>query len=55
LLNSRHCQDGKWLSSGNPSGRPLGSKHKIAEAIIRDISDAWQEHGKSVLDRMAIE
>ena len=47
----------KWKpgESGNPSGRPLGSKQKIAEAIIRDISTAWQTHGATVLDRMATE
>jgi hypothetical protein len=46
--------DGKWISSGNPVGRPLGSRHKIAEAIVRDISDAWQNHGPGVLNRMAL-
>jgi hypothetical protein len=49
--------DGKWLP-GTPSpspGRPLSSRHKIAEAIVRDISAAWEKHGAVVLDRLAIE
>ena len=41
--------------SGNPAGRPLGSRHKITEAIIQDISGAWQTHGPRVLDRLAVE
>ena len=41
--------------SGNPAGRPLGSRHKITEAIIQDISGAWQTHGPQVLDRLAVE
>jgi Family of unknown function (DUF5681) len=40
--------------SGNPAGRPIGSRQKIAEAIIRDISVAWQTHGVDVLNKIAI-
>jgi len=38
----------------NPAGKPLGSRRKIAEAIVRDFSDAWQKHGNTVLDNMAL-
>jgi integrase len=38
--------------SGNPAGRPLGARHKITEAIIQDISGAWQTHGPQVLNRL---
>ena len=47
--------DGSPGESGNPAGRPLSSRHKITEAIIRDISGAWQTHGAQVLDRLAVE
>lgn len=49
----QRAPDGKWLSSGNPQGRPLGSRHKIAEAIIRDIAAEWERSGAKVLERMA--
>lgn len=39
--------------SGNVNGRPLGSRQKIAEAIIRDIAAEWERSGASVLERMA--
>jgi hypothetical protein len=41
--------------SGNPAGRPPSSRNKIAEAIVRDISVAWEKHGVSVLERLAVE
>jgi hypothetical protein len=49
----QRAPDGKWLSSGNPAGRPLGSRHKIADAIIRDIAAEWERSGAEVLERMA--
>jgi hypothetical protein len=49
----QRAPDGKWLSSGNPQGRPLGSRHRIAEAIIRDIAAEWERSGAGVLERMA--
>jgi hypothetical protein len=41
--------------SGNPSGRPIGARQKIAEAIIADIAAEWERSGAQVLQRMAIE
>jgi hypothetical protein len=37
--------DGRWLpgysGNANPPGRPIGSRQKIAEQIIRDIAADW--------------
>jgi hypothetical protein len=41
--------------SGNPAGRPPGSRQKIAEALLKDLAEVWQVHGKSVLERLAKE
>jgi hypothetical protein len=41
--------------SGNPTGRPIGSRAKIAETIIRDITAEWERSGAAVMQRMAIE
>jgi hypothetical protein len=41
--------------SGNPSGlpgRPLGSRHKLSEAFIRDVAAEWEVSGRAVLSRM---
>ena len=31
--------------SGNPRGRPKGSRHKIAECFLRDLLADYEEHG----------
>lgn len=46
-------QSKPWLfkpgQSGNPAGRPKGSRHKLAEAFIADMYEAWQKSGAGVL------
>jgi hypothetical protein len=39
--------------SGNPLGRPQSARNRIAERLLGDIADVWQEHGKEVLERLA--
>lgn len=38
--------------SGNPKGRPPGSKNKLTEAFWRDMSDVWTAGGKDALERV---
>jgi len=38
--------------SGNPAGRPIGSRDKITEAFLRDLAEDWQEHGKQAIERV---
>jgi hypothetical protein len=35
--------------SGNPKGRPKGSRNKLSEQFFRDLCDAWQAFGKPAL------
>lgn len=35
--------------SGNPAGRPKGSRNKFAEAFVTDFYNDWLENGASVL------
>ena len=39
--------------SGNPAGRPKGSRNKLSEEFFRDLCDAWQVFGKPALMTMA--
>lgn len=41
--------------SGNPRGRPLGSRTKLSEAFLCDLYTHWQEHGADVLKRVSSE
>lgn len=38
--------------SGNPNGRPKGSRNKLQEDFLSDVLDAWQEKGKLAIDLM---
>jgi hypothetical protein len=38
--------------SGNPAGRPCGSKNKLSERFWRDLSEAWEEGGVAVIKRV---
>jgi hypothetical protein len=35
--------------SGNPKGRPKGSRNKLSGKFFRDLCDAWQAFGKPAL------
>ena len=35
--------------SGNPKGRPKGSRNRLAEQFVADVYQDWQEHGLSAL------
>lgn len=37
--------------SGNPAGRPKGSKNRLGEAFLSDLADHWKVHGVEALDR----
>lgn len=39
--------------SGNPNGRPKGSRSKVAEAFLRDFYEVWEANGKVALEQTA--
>lgn len=41
--------------SGNPKGRPKGSRNKLAQAFLDDALQAWDSSGKQALALMAAE
>ena len=38
--------------SGNPSGRPLGARHKISEVFLKDFLDDYAEHGADAIVKL---
>jgi hypothetical protein len=38
--------------SGNPAGRPKGSKHKLAEAFVSHLYENWTAGGAEVIERV---
>ncbi len=35
--------------SGNPSGRPIGSRSAFSSAFLSDLMAVWQEHGRETM------
>ena len=55
--DSTDAQQKPWLfkpgQSGNPAGRPKGSRSKLANDFLTDAYEQWQEHGAAALKAMA--
>lgn len=41
--------------SGNPQGRPKGSRNKLGEAFLNDLYADWQQNGTEVIQRVRAE
>jgi hypothetical protein len=39
--------------SGNPRGRPRGSRSKLSETFLSDLAACWQRHGAAALEACA--
>jgi len=48
---------GQWQpgQSGNPAGRPKGSRSKLSEAFIKALADDFSEHGVAVIQQVRSE
>ncbi len=37
-------------NSGNPAGRPVGARNRLAETFLEDLYADWQEHGAQTIE-----
>ena len=54
-LNKRKSTQFQPDQSGNPAGRPMGSRNKLSETFVTDLAELWEEQGSSILQRVADE
>ena len=45
--NNRRWRPGQ---SGNPSGRPKGSRNKLSESFLQALADDFEQHGREVVE-----
>ena len=45
-----HCW--KPGQSGNPAGRPKGSRHKLSEDLFKALAEDFENHGKDAIVKM---
>jgi len=53
-VTGRESTQFKPGQSGNPGGRPKGSRNKLSEEFFQDLYDVWQAFGKPALETMAM-
>jgi hypothetical protein len=54
---AKRRQGGKgtpWVKgqSGNPAGKPLGARHAIGQAFLRDFHAVWEKRGRIAIEEM---
>jgi hypothetical protein len=52
LSKHRGLRPWKPGESGNPNGRPKGSRHKLQEDFLSDVLAAWEAKGAQAIDEM---
>jgi hypothetical protein len=55
LEPSKHVNGRRWPpgQSGNPNGRPVGSRSAYSAGFLRDFADVWASRGKETMIKTA--
>ena len=51
----KHDTRFKLGQSGNPSGRPKGSRNRISETLLNALADDFDQHGAAVIEQVRLE
>ena len=56
LEPSQHVNGRMWPPgvSGNPNGRPVGSRTVFSQGFLKDLASVWAERGRAAMEKTAI-
>ena len=54
---SKHVNGRRWPPgvSGNPNGRPVGSRTVFSQSFLKDLASVWTERGRAAMEKTAID
>jgi hypothetical protein len=54
---SKHVNGQMWPPgvSGNPNGRPVGSRTVFSQSFLKDLASVWAERGRAAMEKTAID
>ena len=57
LEPSKHVNGRMWPPgvSGNPNGRPVGSRTVFSQSFLKDLASVWAERGRAAMEKTAID
>src|SRR5262245_4613309 len=57
LEPTKHVNGRMWPPgvSGNPNGRPVGSRNVFSHGFLKDLASVWAERGRAAIERTAID
>jgi hypothetical protein len=52
---SKHVNGRMWPPgvSGNPNGRPVGSRTVFSQSFLKDLASVWAERGRAAMEKTA--
>src|SRR5262245_37902444 len=54
---TKHVNGRMWPPgvSGNPNGRPVGSRTVFSQGFLKDLASVWASHGRAAMEKTAID
>jgi hypothetical protein len=51
LEPTKHVNGRMWQAgqSGNPNGRPVGSRTAFSASFLKDLAEVWRDHGRETM------